>query len=643
MISKSVHRRGKVACLPCRDRKTRCDATDSRPCTNCKWFKRECIIPKHKTIWKSLQVTPNGTEIKHQTIRTEVTQKPLGPNTRRDSAKRVQTATSSQISMLDSHDTNVYGGGIDQNSSNDHPLFPGIRMQSPRLPPYISPLPLGLSSADRNSLRIKGALDVPEVELRDALLKSFALFVHPFLPVIDLAEIYSRINSNGQAGMVSLMLLQVVMFAASGNVDIHLLKKFGYDSGKEARLDFFNRTFELYSLDCEPDNIALLQTVVLMTLWSNGSDFITQPRSFMAAAMVLAKRIHEDPLKRVSQRLWRRIMWTCYTRDRILAFSSGKPTLFRSEEFGLVPLHIEDFDTQYWPKDVHWELRHIGDPGWNSFSVHTLAKLCIHLTELCQHIPCNLNWCNDVEEDNDYVGKNAEMQFLSGTPDPNPAEALRCVKELERWYSALPRDLQWPKGPLLRDINSRFNDSIIVHRAILSGIYYAATINLCRSALTYGGVAPPLKLDLQSYIDQSSSQITIIFHELDSNGVVKLLPDTAVTILSSAIALHPSRMRREFEQKEVGSANPNVTKPRIHANILWKLKDIYVSADTQFSALAAEAQSHGQLTEVNVIAETSDAKDRSVNQALQQRAFHSYCNTTAPGFLKLGLFYHLSI
>ncbi|KAK6826706.1 hypothetical protein RU639_004411 [Aspergillus parasiticus] len=44
----SRRKRSRQACLLCHDRKIRCDATGGIPCTNCRWFKRDCIIPKYR-------------------------------------------------------------------------------------------------------------------------------------------------------------------------------------------------------------------------------------------------------------------------------------------------------------------------------------------------------------------------------------------------------------------------------------------------------------------------------------------------------------------------------------------------------------------------------------------------------------------
>jgi hypothetical protein len=52
-----------------------------------------------------------------------------------------------------------------------------------------------------------------------------------------------------------------------------------------------------------------------------------------------------------------------------------------------------------------------------------------------------------------------------------------------------------------------------------------------------------------------------------------------------------------------------------------------------FSAVGAEAQSHGLFTEVNTDAVINDDKYSSVEQPLRQRISHPYSNATVPTFL----------
>ncbi|KAE8420592.1 hypothetical protein BDV36DRAFT_249196 [Aspergillus pseudocaelatus] len=107
---------------------------------------------------------------------------------------------STQADVLTREERNLSGPTVFAESRGHYKMCLDVEVRNVTLPQYISPLPLGLSSADRDYLRMKGALNIPKAELRDALLECFALFVHPLLPVIDLGDVYSRIESNGRSG-----------------------------------------------------------------------------------------------------------------------------------------------------------------------------------------------------------------------------------------------------------------------------------------------------------------------------------------------------------------------------------------------------------------------------------------------------------
>jgi len=56
------------------------------------------------------------------------------------------------------------------------------------LPDYIRGLPQRLQHEDIDYLAAKRALTIPDVELRNQLLKSYIHYVHPYMPLLDLDE-----------------------------------------------------------------------------------------------------------------------------------------------------------------------------------------------------------------------------------------------------------------------------------------------------------------------------------------------------------------------------------------------------------------------------------------------------------------------
>lgn len=123
-------------------------------------------------------------------------------------------------------------------------FFPHSRVSSlANIPHYIKPLPARIGPDETAYLEKKGALTIPAVTLRNQLLKAYIEFVHPYMPLIDLYEFVTMVESgNGVLGRISLILFQSVMFAGCAFVDMQHLHNAGYLTRKEARKDFFQKT-----------------------------------------------------------------------------------------------------------------------------------------------------------------------------------------------------------------------------------------------------------------------------------------------------------------------------------------------------------------------------------------------------------------
>jgi len=110
----------------------------------------------------------------------------------------------------------------------------------PLLPTYIRSLPPNLTSEDLTFLKTKRVLDVPGRPLRNALLRNYVDYVHPFLPIIDLEDFLQAIQTGGASGSVSLLLFQAVIFAAIPFIDDSVLVAAGVDR-TELRKTYFER------------------------------------------------------------------------------------------------------------------------------------------------------------------------------------------------------------------------------------------------------------------------------------------------------------------------------------------------------------------------------------------------------------------
>lgn len=83
---------------------------------------------------------------------------------------------------------------------------------------------------------------MPSFSLQKALLRAYAEYVHPYMPLLDLHDFLTIVDAqDGSRGQTSLFLYQAVMFCATAFVSNKILKEAGYTSRKAARRTFFTK------------------------------------------------------------------------------------------------------------------------------------------------------------------------------------------------------------------------------------------------------------------------------------------------------------------------------------------------------------------------------------------------------------------
>lgn len=134
------------------------------------------------------------------------------------------------------------------NSASIHGDMVATRIDTPlplpkhRLPEYLKPLPQRMTSIDIDYLFAKGALSIPATPVRNALLRAYFEFVHPYMPLMEMYDFLQAIeDGDGHNGNISLLLFQSVMFAGAAFVDMGFLRSAGYSNRKAARKAFFQK------------------------------------------------------------------------------------------------------------------------------------------------------------------------------------------------------------------------------------------------------------------------------------------------------------------------------------------------------------------------------------------------------------------
>lgn len=150
--------------------------------------------------------------------------------------------------------------------------------QNSDLPRFVKSLEDRIATDDLEYLRAKGALTLPAVEFRDALIWSFFEHVHPLMPVLDLDQFLQPIlDGDDESGQVSLLLYQAVLFAGTAHVKMEFLKEAGFKTRRHARKVLFQRV--RVSVKCGPSTLTSLTTLASLRLQCRIRPCRTRPSS----------------------------------------------------------------------------------------------------------------------------------------------------------------------------------------------------------------------------------------------------------------------------------------------------------------------------------------------------------------------------
>ncbi|KAE9979715.1 hypothetical protein BLS_009528 [Venturia inaequalis] len=635
--TRAVKRRASKACQCCRARKVRCNVTEhGAPCTNCRLDEVECVVSesRRKKKWgKDGEAQP---EIESSLAKAHI--RKLAARSTFDDL--YPTTTSNNLNTRKSHDRDSTTGehvphsiyqttgqrlSLNMPSINRRPSFGTMPAASPypmmhhspmsteslansffassrvsslaNIPHYIKPLPARIGPDEAAYLEKKGALTIPGVTLRNELLKSYIEFVHPYMPLIDLYEFAMIVESgNGMLGRISLILFQSVMFAGCAFVDMQHLHNAGYLTRKEARRDFFQKTRLLYDFDYESDRVSLVQALLLLTYYYETPDDQKDTWHWMGVATSVAHTIglHRNPersnMSEKKTKLWKRIWWSTYMRDRLIALGMRRPTRIKAEDYDVPMLTIDDFDLVAIPDSVTCVPKdcHIAR---DTEKQRQLAVMCIEKARLCLCISHVLSkqYCV-LNNHQGLVNDRTTMMLLPKKLDPGTCEVKACDDELEKWLEELPEEAQ-------RHDTISGDASIDLNRALLHMVFFTTLSALHRPQVLPSAPTPapsrPGSYDLldtsRRNVRRAATAITSLAQMLDNADLVKYLPTTGVTVLLPAIIIHLLDIKAPEEDTRRDSLRGFCQCMQV----MGKLRDLYAAADYSTAFLEAAIRKAG--------------------------------------------------
>jgi hypothetical protein len=356
----------------------------------------------------------------------------------------------------------------------------------------------------------------------------------------------------------------------------------------------------LYDFDYESDRVSLVQALLLLTYYYETPDDQKDTWHWMGVATSVAHTIglHRNPdntnldSKRV--KLWKRIWWSTYMRDRLIALGMRRPTRIKSEDFDVPMLTLDDFEIAPIPDSITCipadcrVARDVNVQRQLAIMCIEKARLCLCISHVLSKQYCVLNNNHGLQND------RTTMMLLPKKLDPATSEVKTCDEELQKWVNELPEDAKYSDKP-------SGEAAIDLARSLLHMVFFTTLSALHRPQVlpnSQGGPASaPSKTDVESDILDASrrnvrraaSAITSIAQRLDTSGLVRYLPTTGVTVLLPAIIIHLLDIKAPEEETRRSSLRGFCQCMAV----MGKLRDLYAAADYSVAFLEAAIRKAG--------------------------------------------------
>ncbi|KAJ5777493.1 C6 transcription factor [Penicillium odoratum] len=400
------------------------------------------------------------------------------------------------------------------------------------LPAYLKPPSSRLQIDDLNYLIRKGAFDVPPSELGQEIFKSYIRHVHPHMPFLDLDLFSDAIfNADPRDGEISLLLFQAVMFAGAFFVDLKYLYAAGFLSRRSALEALFQRARALHDFDAEEDDLAVLQSLLLMTYWYENPERNKDGRHWINICVSLATKIGLYPdsnTKTASGRFQNLLWWSMFTRDRLIALPMQEAPLIKNEVYLPIPVptaaELGIFPSRSGSSTDYASLCY-QDNG------DSLALIFIEKIKLCRCIR------------DDLFSWNSRLH-LSSKGSKARKESLTLSKlDLDDWLEALPHTIAFQPKPFLTP-----NDADVifhVHCAWLQMVYCEIHSTLHRQLELFEHEDTPRQISAGSPgcpVLLGAVEMTTVIQDLTQKHLICYLPTSSVAMVLRAGIIHIQQM-----------------------------------------------------------------------------------------------------
>ncbi|KAF2711254.1 hypothetical protein K504DRAFT_427462 [Pleomassaria siparia CBS 279.74] len=589
---RATKHRSSQACNACRLRKVRCDVLrNGTSCTNCRLDNTECVVLASRRGKNRSRPHASHSPMSHGSTsgQTSIVREEVDNASYEATATPVGPSDAADVPVCVTFDDE--NPQVGENDPSTNGIIPTHQTPNPStregLPPFIASIPAYVPAEDVDFLIQKGALTMPNHDLRTEILRSYQFSIHPFMPILDLQTFIPAVLDQREDGYISLFLFQAVMFAGLASLDLDIVHSLGFESTKQAREVFFDRAKLLYEFDIEPEETAVLQSLMLMSWWYGRWNQRRHTWHWTGLALSVAQNmgLHREPtvscgsekIRGFRRRLW----WSLYIRDRLLALGTRRPMRIQDDSFDVAMLRLDDFGVR--------ELNNGQHLGQDVDENNRIVVLCIELAKLCVCIGHVLK--SQYTTLSNFAEVRHTMMVVPRRHGDDTVSALeQCDNEINDWCQSSADNIHKSWSSSIAQGTSNMCSEIqwtmlnMLHLTLVNVLHRTQALQSSPAAEVQG-----LRRTSRLKVKDSARNVTKLAHTMLRRDQVRYMGVPGVTILVAASLSHMLDIRSGDEDVRDAS----ILRFYQSIQVLQALRTIYASADSAVSFLASVIRKAG--------------------------------------------------
>ncbi|KAJ5819148.1 hypothetical protein N7474_004739 [Penicillium riverlandense] len=321
-------RRKDPSCDACRERKVKCDASESASCTECTNRKVRCQFTKKTN--RRMSSIKQVQDLEKQLQNTKHQLHQLRSGMLRPDQMDVDDSSGQPLLKLPEID---YRPSRRSNAPITQDLSE-VRSNLRRYGRGILKVPTLYRQEGAKSLLTGDAPQLPSKNIADRLLAQYFACIHSVLPVLhwpSFTKEYEKVYESGSLVGVSRE-WAAILFGVFGCGVVHTLGPKREEEGKEyvristGIIDIWEDNFNL-----DRARAALLVSIFLYEINSKSASWVWIG-SAVRVAQEIGLHIDSGPWPPLEGEMRKRLWWGLYTWDRLLALEMGKPVLINDQD-----------------------------------------------------------------------------------------------------------------------------------------------------------------------------------------------------------------------------------------------------------------------------------------------------------------------